>query len=218
MLISPTEPRPFHVLGSLSSVPERYGVDFMWVSRVGKVGVQRKEIKDLVASLQDGRLGKELGQMGSLDLAVLIIEGRPQWSRDGYLLDVRSFTKGQYYGVQFSVQMQGVWCLQTADHMSTVETLTYLETWLSKPKHGELKGRPKVSGEWGTANNREWGIHFLQGFPSIGTDVAGRIYDHFGGVPIGWMVTEDELQEVKGVGKGRAEKMVKALRGWSRRT
>ena len=199
----------FQQLGSLSSIPEQYGADFMWVSLVGTVGVQRKEIKDLVSSLRDGRLGKELGQMQSLDLAVLIIEGRPQWSRDGFLLDVRSFTMEQMNGVLFSVQAQGVWCLQTTDHQSTVQMLRSLEKWLSKDRHGQLRNRPKVAGEWGTANNREWGIHFLQGFPSIGTDVAGRIYDHFGGVPIIWAVTEDELQDVKGVGKGRAEK-----KGW----
>lgn len=213
MLISPTEPRALRHLGALSSTPEKYGADFLFASKVGTVGVQRKEIKDLVASLRDGRFGKELGQMASLDIGIVIVEGRPQWTTDGLLYDARSFRKTEFLGVLFSVQAQGLWLLRTESLSDTAQCLQSLEKWLSKDRHGLIRARPKAQGEWGTASNREWGLHLLQSFPMIGPEVAGRIYDRFEGVPLMWTVSPVDLQGVKGVGKVRAEKMVDALGG-----
>lgn len=211
MLISSTEPKTLRELGTSSTLPEKYGVDFMFVSRIGRVGIQRKEINDLIGSLRDGRFSKELGQMRSLDLGIVMIEGTPQWSRDGFLLSVRSFTQAQWDGVLFSIQAEGLWLVRTSGISETARSLLNLEKWLSKERHG-IRTRPKVQGEWGTASNREWGVHILQGFPGIGVDTAGNIYDHFGGVPLRWDCGRDDLQEVKGVGKGRAEKMIRSLK------
>jgi len=213
MLISPTEPALLKDLGRVSSTPERYGADFLWASPAGLVGVQRKEINDLVSSLRDGRLAKEIGQWSNLDLPVLIVEGKMQWSTEGYLLSTRQFTKAQLLGVLFSVQMTGAWCLQTETISDTALCVKSLETWLSKDRHGTLRSRPKAQGAWGSADNREWGIHLLQSFSGIGSEVAGRIYDHFGGVPMEFTCTEEELMDVQGIGRLRAMKMMEALSG-----
>lgn len=218
MLISPTEPALLKDIGRVSSTPEQYGVDFLWPSHAGLVGVQRKEIKDLIASLRDGRLAKEMGQWGRLDIVILIVEGRMQWSTEGYLLSTRQFTKTQLLGVLFSVQMTGAWCLQTETMGDTALYVKSLETWLSKDRHGSLRTRPKAQGSWGAADNREWGIHLLQSFSGIGNGVAGNIYDYFGGVPLKWTCTEGELMDVKGVGRLRAMKMMEALDGSHRQS
>jgi ERCC4-type nuclease len=211
VLVSPTEPKSFRDLGQVSSVPEQYGVDFLWVSPSGKVGVQRKEVNDLVASLRDGRLGKELSQMESLDTKVVIVEGVPQWSVDGYLLTARSFTQDQMFGVLFSLAAQSVWSFQTRDASDTAHCLRSMQGWLNKTRHTSLRNRPKANGAWGTADNREWGIHLLQSFSGIGVDTAGRIFDYFGGVPLRWTVSQVDLQDVRGVGRTRAAKMMNAL-------
>jgi ERCC4-type nuclease len=213
VLISPTEPALLKDIGRVSSQPERYGADFLWASRVGLVGVQRKEINDLVSSLRDGRLAKEMGQWSNLDLAILVVEGKMQWSTEGYLLSTRQFTKAQLLGVLFSVQMTGAWSLQTETLSDTALVVKSLETWLSKDRHGTLRTRPKAQGVWGSADNREWGIHLLQSFSGIGSEVAGRIYDHFSGVPMEFTCTEEELMDVQGIGRLRAMKMIEALSG-----
>jgi len=53
--------------------------------------------------------------------------------------------------------------------------------------------------------------HILQGFPGVGPELAGRMVDHFEGVPLTWTHAIDELMEVEGVGKKKAEGMVNAL-------
>jgi len=212
MHVSPTEPKLLRDIGITSSTPEKYGVDFLFASSVGLVGIQRKELKDLVASLRDGRLGREMSLMKHLDLAVLLIEGEPRWSEDGYLLNARSFTREQMNGVLFSVQMTGVWYLKSEGLSSTARLVKSLQGWLSKHRHGGFSQRPKPVSEWGTLTNRDWAVHLLQGFPGIGAETAGAIYDELG-VCMGWTVTEKELMKVKGVGKVRARKMMEALNG-----
>ena len=217
MLISPTEPKQLRELGRTSSIPEKYGVDFLFATKMGVCGCQRKEQNDLVASVQDGRLTKELAQMASLRISCLIVEGRQQWSRDGYLLTARSWTMAQQVGVLLSIQSRGVWLLATDSLDTTASTLIFLEKWLSKQSHGGLNGRPKAVGAWGKADSREWGVHFLQGFDGIGPEVAGRIYDEFKGVPLMWTVDEIDLMAVKGVGAIRAERMIRSLEAQNER-
>ena len=77
ILCSPTEPRSLVAeLGKTSGKPEQYGVDFMWMSHGFWYGVQRKQYpNDLEASLNDGRLQKELGQITQLEQAFFVLEG-----------------------------------------------------------------------------------------------------------------------------------------------
>lgn len=213
MLVSPTEPALLKQIGRVSSTPEKYGVDFLFVSRVGIVGVQRKEVNDLIASLRDGRLAKEMGQWGKLHLVVLIVEGKMSWSTEGYLVSARQFTQTQMNGILFSVQMTGAWFMRSETMDETASIVRGLENWLSKERHGSLNTRPKAKGEWGNATSREWGVHLLQSFNGVGAEVAGRIYDHFDGLPLRWTCSEDELRDVRGVGYIRAERMMEALRG-----
>src|SRR5215472_11777188 len=100
MLISPTEPAEFRVLGEVSSVPELYGADFlMYGPKIGRVGVQRKEINDFVASIRDDRLAKEVAQLKSLNVGMLVLEGGVEWTNDGSLLSTRSpLSRAQFLG------------------------------------------------------------------------------------------------------------------------
>jgi ERCC4-type nuclease len=212
VLVSPSEHR-LKGLGKVSSQPEKFGCDFLFVGAGGLVGVQRKEVKDLVASLHDGRLAKELGQMKGLAQGIVLIEGEVRWTNSGTILGLRtSFTRTQLYGVVFSIQSGGVWVITTGGLEETRQVLPLVESWLRKQRHGSLSGRPNPQGDWGHVGSRDWGVHLLQSFNGIGFEVAGRIYDHFGGVPLAWTVGEDKLMEVRGVGKGRAEVLVNALR------
>lgn len=212
MLVSPTEPATLRALGRTSSVPERYGADFLIHSPVyGAVGVQRKEISDLISSTYDGRLAKEFGQLRQLPLAVLLIEGRLVWTDDGYAMGGSSYTKAQHQGMLWSAQSNGLWIANSEGVAGTCEWLSLFTKWTSKPRHSGFRTRPGPRSAWGKVTNREWGEWLLQSFPGIGPDVARAIYDHFGTVPLSWTVNELDLLDVKGIGKGRARELLRAL-------
>lgn len=175
------------------------------------VGVQRKEVKDLVNSLHNGLLAKELAKMNALDLRILLIEGNWRWNTNGTSSAVNGWSKMQLRGVIFSMQSQGFWTLLTDSREDTIESVSQLRKYLDKNNHSLIRSRPKATNSWGKATNRDWGIHLLQSFDGVAVGTAESIYDHFEGVPLCWTVTKEEMREVKGVGPKRAESLMEAI-------
>lgn len=213
MFVSAAEPASLRTLGQYSPLPEQYGSDFLILCPVGMVGVQRKEVHDLIASRADGRLARELAQMKQLDVGVLLIEGRLKWTGDGVLISSRSkWTRAQHLGMMFSIQSTGIWQTSTESIMESREYLLALESWMMKETHKGLNTRPKPQTQWGSRNDRDWGIHAIQSVDGVGPEMAGRIFDTFG-LPFKCSVTVEELLTVDGIGKKRAEKIVRAFNG-----
>ena len=208
MLVSPTERPPFNTLGETSSTPESLGVDFLLHSPVfGSVGVQRKEFSDLVASLADGRVTKEVLQMRDLNVGVWMIEGRPQWTTEGELLSAHNtFTRDSFTGVQLSLQAQGFWVIRTDSTSDSVLFLRALEKWCAKTEHKGFVNRPGARGVFGPASEKDWQIHFAMGLPGLGYERAREMVGHYGGLPFGLKEGVD-LSEVKGIGKVTAKKI-----------
>jgi ERCC4-type nuclease len=219
IFVSPTErgehvkvlSRRFRVQQSL--LTERRGVDVAWFVDDKWCGVQRKRIDDFYASLNDGRLAKELGQMReNLALPIIVIEGKLNATIDGMFTTGRD-TKHvkSHFNAMLTLASYGITMLQTETAQHTGFAIIGMWEWCQKDKHKTGLVRPKASGEWGKATSREWAIHFLQGFDGIGPDTAGALFDHFGRLPIGWDVTVKELLEVPGIGRQRATALAKAL-------
>lgn len=213
MFVSAAEPKSLQGLGTYSALPEKFGADFLIACPIGMVGVQRKEVHDLISSRADGRLARELAQMKALDIAVLLVEGRLRWTTDGVLSTSRSkWTRAQHLGLLFSIQSTGVWVNSAESVLESREYLSHLERWMMKETHAGIMTRPKPQTIWGSKSDRDWGIHVLQSFDGIGPGVAGAIFDLYG-CPLRWTITKKDLEKVPGVGKKRADKMWHTLNG-----
>lgn len=214
MMVAPTEPAPFRALGPVKATPERYGVDFLWGSPLGLMGVQRKEFPgDFLASVTDGRLAKEVGQMRGLDVRVLVLEGRPTWTIEGELVTGfgQPWSKVAHRRYLCSLQAEGVWVLTTDNVDDTVSALCDLEAWSRKPEHRALHTRPGPKRDrWGVVTSRAYQMHLVQGIDGVGPELAERIIDTLG-MPFGLRVTEEDLLSVHGVGKKKARQIVKTF-------
>lgn len=220
ILVSPTEPAAIKQIGRVSPVPERMGCDLIVRSGRRQVGVQRKQFPhDFIASMRDNRLVEQLHKMQELELRMLLVEGFGHWTQEGELIQEGvlptrlRYSKGALLGSLMTFQFEmGIPVHVTRNMGETVEYLLRLDSWVQKKKHTSHLARPGVpKSSWGTVGNRDYGIYLLQSFPGVGVELAGRIYDHFGGVPLMWTATIKQLQEVPGIGKGKAEKIVKVL-------
>lgn len=219
-IISSTEPE-FIVKGlggNTSTVPERYGADVIWIEPKigGMVGVQRKEFNDLLSSLADGRLAKELAQLQQCKLAILIIEGKMRWSADGRVLIHRYFKvlRSQFRSQIRSIQMRGI-VVEFSDSMEdTVNLVEEIAAWASKERHDSLDRRPKAANNnWGSSSSESWLQFFLQGIPGVGPKMALDIIKYFGGtLPLTWTVKPDEFLKIKGVGKKTLESLESAVK------
>lgn len=74
-----------------------------------------------------------------------------------------------------------------------------------------MQGREQLQSSWGTPTNREFAVYVMSSLPGVGVELAGRIWEHFGRIPFVWEVSVEELCEVQGIGKKKAEKMIAAL-------
>lgn len=214
MLIAPTEPPALRATGTVSLTPERHGVDVLWGAKdIGLIGVQRKVFPgDFLASMDDGRLSKELSQMRALNIGVLVLEGRPTWTTFGELLGQRwgkRWTRQAHRAFLMSVRMKGVW-VEWTDHLDdTIDFLQVMEKWAAKSKHQSLSSRPGPKRDsWNRLTDRDYALHMIQGWPDVGPELAGRIFDRFG-VPLALTVTEKELLSVQGIGKAKAGRIMR---------
>lgn len=211
MLIAPTEPKELRKLGKTSITPERHGVDILFPSAGGLAGIQRKTLNDLVASVHDGRLQREVVQMQNLAIKILIVEGAVHWTLDGFLYGVsHGWSKAQYLGLLWSLQGKQVWITHTTSLAETIEVVPLVIRWAAKSRHTSLSTRPGAV-KWGESSQREWAIHLLQGFDGIGPELAGRIFDTFGCIPLQWTVGPEELQRIPGVGKTTVARLLNGV-------
>lgn len=215
ILVSPQEPSQFYVLGDVDPLPEEFGVDFMWESPMGKVGVQRKAFPgDFLSSIHDGRLNREYLQMQGLAVRVLMIEGRGRWSNDGVLIEQygqkRMWTRSSHRRYLASVQLfRGVTVEQTEDQRDSVDFIKDFFIWTQKEEHLGLEGRPAAqAGDfWGKISSRDYYRYLLQSFPIIGPKIAENIIQQLGQI-FKLDVTYEELLEVDGIGPTRAQKII----------
>lgn len=207
MLVSPAEPEKFRNLYTVSSRPEKYGADFMFFCHGQWVGIQRKEISDLIASLADGRLQREVAQMQSLDQRVLVVEGRVRFTDDGEMMDRpfgQKLTEKQWKGLLWSVRSKDIWVDYTTDTDDTIAWLGWFEAWFKRDRHSSLDRRPGPLSLWGTPNNEDYQRHLVMGLPGVGPELADRIVKNFG-VPFGWRIAYEDLLTIDGIGAKKAK-------------
>lgn len=155
-------------------------------------------------------------EVGGLERRLLIVEGPAKFSADGSMLNVfgPEWTRARWMGVLWGVQARGVWVVGTSNLAETIDVVNLFHQWTTKDRHGNLAARPKPGSMWGgKPTDREWAIHLLQGIDAVGPELAARIYDTFGGMPLVWKsgVDIEWLTSVDGIGKKKAEKIHKAL-------
>lgn len=216
MIVAPTEPPALRAIGRVGTMGEtRFGADVVWRSRGRWVGVQRKELRDLVSSVADGRLGQQLAMMAALDVAVLLIEGQPRFTLDGEMTGQwgRGMTLKQYRGVQWTAMARGVWVCGTKDLEDTIAWIGDFKAWCAKDRHMSLMKRDGPYNSWGTPGNDDFARHLLMGLPGVGSEIATRIVEKFGGVPWKWDVTREELLAVEGLGAKKVDRLMAALAG-----
>ena len=214
ILVAPTEPPELRALGMTALLPEEYGADYLFPANDGLVAVQRKTMADLLASLQDGRLARELPLLHGVEYPLLLVEGRPVWTDAGLLLSHNAqFRREGWYGLCLSVQFaHNIAVVTTDDIADTIAWFKHAPSWFERPDHRGLLIRPRPTDNFGNMAPKDFAVHLLQSFPGIGPKIAEAIYNHFGRIPLRFDVDEKALRRVPGLDK-RAVEMLRLLGG-----
>jgi DNA excision repair protein ERCC-4 len=163
----------------------------------GEVLVERKTIRDLAASLIDGRLFPQVARLAhSRYRSLLLIEGPAPSSRP----DVHP------HSVEGAlVSIAAIWripVLHSSDSEQSARLLRFLAEQVRGPHERILRRfdrKPKR-----LASRR---LFLLQGLPGVGPALAQRLLTHFGSIER--IVTADAatLAEVPGIGGGKAARI-----------
>lgn len=216
-LVAPSEPALIKAMGRYSAMPEKHGADILWFDPVlkGIVGVQRKAFTDLLGSVEDGRLQREVQQLQRCKVAVLIVEGAGKWV-NGMLMDRYNsrWSRAAYRSLLRSVQGRAIFVEHSDSVADTVVHVEEIRRWVSKGDHTSLDRRPKPKADtWGHYTDKAWACHLLQSIDGIGPKQAEAIWTHFGNrLPLSLDVTREELLAVPGFGDKKVALILKAFR------
>lgn len=200
-----------------SGLPEPRGVDFLWLDAQGDWrGVQRKELHDFLASLDDGRLAREIAQMNAhVTMPTLVLEGRLQYA-NGTLMTkgwTRNVTYGSLQRRLLTIADRNVSIFFTNEASQTAEWIMAYYTWSMQESHETASHRPKPTNDWGKLTNADWQVHLLQGLDGVGAKTARAIIETLGRCPLRVDATVEELMTVPGVGRATARKIIHSING-----
>jgi ERCC4-type nuclease len=196
---------------------EDSGADFLWRHHKQWYGVQRKQLDDFLSSLRDGRLTKEVAQMkAAIVMPVVVVEGKVRFingvlaSSNGW--GARDITEDGWQGRLLTLMHMGVHVQYTRDRTDTARWVVAYYRWSARTEHGTASTRPGPSRDyWGTVSNKDFQVHVLSSLPGVGPRLANRIVDHLGQFPLQMTVTLEELMTVPGLGRVKAQKILRTF-------
>ena len=167
-----------------------------------RIGVERKNVDDFLESLVDGKLFKQIANLrDAYSRPVLILEGEN-------LLTKRNISHNAIFGSLASISVDfGIPVLTTKNASETADLL-YI---IAKREQREDKKTIALRGEKTTMSLTERQQFLIEGLPNISSVLAKRLLSHFGSIRDIANATEEELMEVRGVGKNIASDILKLL-------
>jgi Fanconi anemia group M protein len=160
-----------------------------------RCGVERKEAKDFLLSLMDGRLFSQAKALKTAYLRpVIVLEGEGVYTS-------KKMDENAIYGALASlVTDYGIPIISTKNEIETAGLLA------SIAKREISEGRSiGVRTDKGSMSWEEKQRFVIEGLPGVSAVLARRLLDHFGSVKAVMSASIEDLCQVKGVGKKIAE-------------
>ena len=167
-----------------------------------RIGVERKNVDDFLASLIDGKLFKQITQLrDAYSRPMLILEGEN-------LLTKRNINHNAIFGSLASISVDyGIPILTTKDGLETADLLNVI----ARREQREEKKVVAVRGEKPQMSTKERQQFIVEGLPNVSAVIARRLLSHFGSIKDIANATEDELLEIRGIGKNIASDIIRLL-------
>lgn len=167
-----------------------------------RIGVERKSVDDFLDSLIDGKLFKQVSRLrDAYSRPILLLEGEG-------LLTKRNINHNAIFGSLVSIIVDfGVPVISTKDALETADMLYTM----GRREQREDKKAVAVRGEKTAMSLRERQQFVVEGLPNVSAVLAKRLLDRFGSIKGIVNASDEELQEVAGVGKNIAAEIIELL-------
>ena len=212
ILISPSEPAELRsaLKATNSALCEQLGADILAPTDKGLVGLQRKTVSDFIASLEDGRLAREIPLLTcGVTFPMLLLEGGFTFIDDHLCLNGR-FTRYTKQGVNNLMRslnyVNGIAIERSVNLAETPSVVNELIAFMGK-EHKSLLKRPKLQGAWGRPSAHEALGYFYQGLPGVGVVLSQSLMKAYPSPSSLTSASFDNLKALPQIGKQRAEKI-----------
>ncbi|MGQ9720447.1 MAG: DEAD/DEAH box helicase [Candidatus Jordarchaeum sp.] len=165
------------------------------------VAIERKTVEDFLQSIVDKRLFPQVKEITSkYERPILIIEGQDLYGKRAIHPEA---IRGALISIAVDFKLPIIWA------MNSQETARMIYT-IARREQTERETRIYVA-EKTPGDLREVQERILTGFPGINQTLAQRMLSAFKTLEIIFSIGEEELSEVKGLGKKKAEKIRKII-------
>lgn len=191
--------------------------DFMLFTKSGIIGLERKAIPDdLISSLFDGRLSREIQAMREqCDICILIKHGKYTFHRDGSLkCHQGNWTREGLKNFERTIQyVEGLYIEEAEDDLALVDLIHNLQTYFDQTNHFSLKTRPGIQADWIVPSHEERLRYFYQGLPGFSTVRAKNLAQKYPNPCDLFKASVDDLMTIHGIGKVLATKAYEFMHG-----
>jgi Fanconi anemia group M protein len=167
-----------------------------------RIGIERKNVDDFLNSLINGKLFSQISLLrDSYSRPILIIEGDD-------LLTRRNINQNAIFGSLVSIMVDyGIPIFTTKDDIETANVL------FTAARREQKKYKKSVSlrGEKRPMSMQEQQQFIIEGLPNVSSTLAKRLISKFFSIKNIVNATEEDFQEVNGIGKNIASKIFEII-------
>jgi len=160
------------------------GFDMLLYTNSGPIAIERKHVPgDLTASVEDGRLSREIVAMGEVsERKIILLHGRILYDRQGFAVvgyrkkvPLKGWNrKGINNLIRTLEYIEGCFIESADTNKELVEVVNDLQDYFDKLCHLSARSRPKSS-SWGGSRVMRV-IHFYSGIPGVSSIRARELY------------------------------------------
>ena len=192
--------------------------DMLIKTTLGTVPIERKKVPgDLLASVSDGRLLRELIAMrGISQYYIVLLHGNIIYRRDGSVHMLgnkgRNWTKKGVRNLLRSLQFcEGAFLEYAETDEELIQVIKELQEYFNQ-QHLSLRHRPSIQSNWILPTRREKVMYFFQGLPGISTIRARALEERFPSPLNLYQATIEEIDDIPKFGKELATRIYNFLR------
>ncbi len=162
--------------------------------------IERKSKEDFILSILQGRLFAQCSRLKKTNYhTVILVEGNPYNTHHDIS---RQAVKGALLSVSLSWQIPIIY---SANARGSAEMLVMAGEQLLR------EGAQYLRRGYKPKRIKNKALYFIQGLPAVGPLLAKTLLEKFGTLENVVLATEEELQEIKGMGKTKAQKIRRFL-------
>jgi ERCC4-type nuclease len=148
--------------------------DMLLYTKRGPIPIERKAVpSDLLSSVQDGRLTREIRAMKKVsERFIILLHGKMSFDKDGNLLGNygRNWTRQAISNLIRTLEhVDGAFIETARDDNDLIKIVTEIQVYFDKEKHLSTHIRPRIDTDWFVPSSHEQVAYFYQGIPRLST-------------------------------------------------